>query len=72
MRNALLLLLLLAAAGLVPAALAGELTVYTALETDQLPAYEAAIKADLPDVTLKWSPRARSRSAFPSATAPRN
>ncbi len=33
---------------------AGELTVYTALEADQLPAYEASIKADHPDLSIKW------------------
>src|SRR5437762_9865194 len=31
-----------------------ELLVYTALETDQIKAYEEAFKKAVPDVTLKW------------------
>lgn len=33
---------------------AGELTVYTALESDQLAAYSAKIREDYPDLKIKW------------------
>lgn len=43
--------LALAAAGAAPAA---ELTVYTALEADQLKAYKAAFERAAPDVAIRW------------------
>jgi iron(III) transport system substrate-binding protein len=36
------------------AAQAGQITVYTALEADQLVAYEAKLKEDYPDLSVKW------------------
>ncbi len=33
---------------------AGEITVYSSLEADQLPPYEASFKKAYPDVTVKW------------------
>lgn len=56
-RSTFLTSLLLAAMGssvAVNVAQAGEITVYTALETDQLAAYEAKLHEDYPDLKVKW------------------
>jgi iron(III) transport system substrate-binding protein len=42
------------AAALATSAGAAELTVYTAIEADQLKAYKAAFEADVPDVEIRW------------------
>lgn len=53
-RNALLAAALLAGSALSLAAEAEELTVYTAIEADQLKTYKAAFEKDVPDVTIRW------------------
>ena len=54
-RGRLALLPLMGLLGLAPVAPhAAELTVYTAIEADQLPTYKAAFEASNPDVTIRW------------------
>ena len=53
-RHVLLAAALLAGTATALPAGAEELTVYTAIEADQLKAYKAAFEKDVPDVTIRW------------------
>jgi iron(III) transport system substrate-binding protein len=49
-----LLVVMIAWSPLVAPAAAAELTIYTALEADQLEAYKEAFEKDNPDITIQW------------------
>ena len=49
-----LLVVMVAWSPLVAPAAAADLTVYTALEADQLEAYKEAFEKDNPDITIQW------------------